>query len=212
MGLYKPGEIRLGEDDQIRLSQGPKPSFAEFLARVDNVNQHGKLAPMEFVAVTQEGEAVFSQPYVAGRSVRGTDADPALEKLGLRMLTDIGGVAAIGKVGEKYVLFDDLHGANVKQLPGGRVDIIDAINRDLDEQEVEDLRSLGRLPDQPKVSRDHQNLMRLPSFLIPLPPPRRLSRRRDSTVGPRKSSTARCRTLLLLNRSRRSFGTLPGGD
>ena len=154
MGLYKPGEIRLGEDDQIRLSQGPKPSFLEFLARVDNVNQHGKLAPMEFVAVTQEGEAVFSQPYVAGRSVRGTDADPALEKLGLRMLTDIGGVAAIGKVGNKYVLFDDLHGANVKQLPGGRVDVIDAINRDLDEQEVEDLRSLGRLPDQPKIIRE----------------------------------------------------------
>ena len=46
--------MRLDEDRKIRIEKGPQPSFEQFLARVDNVNNHGKLTPMELVGVMPE--------------------------------------------------------------------------------------------------------------------------------------------------------------
>ena len=152
-GLYIPGHIRLrpGERRDIGLEMGPKPSFEQFLARVNNVNNHGKLTPMEFAGVTGEGEAVFVQPFVRGQRVKEGEQEEALKKLDMKLLTQLGGTAAIGRVGNKYVLFDDLHQDNLRKLPGGRIEAIDVINRDLTQDEVDDLRQLDKLPELGEV-------------------------------------------------------------
>jgi hypothetical protein len=64
-----------------------------------------------------------------GRAVSETNAPFALNSVGLKIITQIGGTAAIGQVDDKLILFDDLHGRNVKVAPNGRVEVIDAINR-----------------------------------------------------------------------------------
>lgn len=148
-GAFVPGQLRLGGDNQIRISKGARPSFQEFLARVDRVNSQGSLTPMEFVATTTGGDAVFAQPYVSGIGVSDRNAASALKRLDLGMLTQIGGTAALGKVDGKWVLFDDLHSGNVRTAPGGKVEVIDAINRELTPDEVDDLGKLGKLPDVP---------------------------------------------------------------
>lgn len=148
-GAYVPGEIRLGGDNQIRVAPGPRPSFQEFLSRIDRANSQGSIMPMEFVATTDAGDAVFAQPYFAGRGVSARNAEAALKRLDLGMLTQIGGTAALGKIDGKGVLFDDLHSRNLQTAPGGRVEVIDAINRELTPDEVDDLQELGKLPDVP---------------------------------------------------------------
>jgi hypothetical protein len=58
----------------------------------------------------------------------------------------MGGTAALGQVDDKLILFDDLHGRNVKVAPNGRVEVIDAINRELTFEEVKNLREWRKLP------------------------------------------------------------------
>ena len=123
--------MRMGEDGQIRIAAGPPPTFQEFLGRMARTNAAGDLTPTEFIAVTPDGYAVFGQPFVTGRAVSDKNASFALDSVGLKLITQMGGTAAVGQVDDKLVLFDDLHGRNVKVAPNGRVEVIDAINREL---------------------------------------------------------------------------------
>ena len=101
------------------------------LGRMARTNAAGNLTPTEFAAVTPDGYSVFGQPFVTGRAVSERNAPFALDSVGLKIITQIGGTAAVGQVDDKLILFDDLHGRNVKVAPNGRVEVIDAINREL---------------------------------------------------------------------------------
>ena len=120
-GAFVPGQMRMGGDGQIRIAAGPPPTFQEFLGRMARTNGAGDLTPTEFIAVTPDGYAVFGQPFVTGRSVSEKNTLFALERVGLSVITQMGGTAALGRVNGKLVLFDDLHGRNVKIAPNGRV-------------------------------------------------------------------------------------------
>jgi hypothetical protein len=152
-GAFVPGTLRRGEEGQIRMSAGPRPSFAEFLSRMARSNAQELITPMEFVAVTPDGYAVFAQPFIAGRGVTDRNAPSALEQLGLHVITHKGGVGAIGKVNGKWVWFDDLHSGNIKVAPGGIVEVIDAINRELTPEEIHLLEAWGKIPKVP--DREH---------------------------------------------------------
>ena len=145
-GAYVPGKMRLAEDGQIRIAAGPRPTFQEFLARMARTNAAENLTPTEFAAVTPDGYSVFGQPFITGRAVSETNAPFALDSVGLKIITQIGGTAAVGQVDDKLILFDDLHGRNVKVAPNGRVEVIDAINRELTFEEVKKLSEWRKLP------------------------------------------------------------------
>jgi hypothetical protein len=145
-GAFVPGQMRKAEDGQIRVAAGARPTFVEFLERMARTNAAGKLTPTEFAAVTPDGYAVFAQPFVMGRAVSERNASFALDSVGLKMITQMGGTAAVGLVNDMLVLFDDLHGRNVKVAPNGRVEVIDAINRELTSGEVKKLREWRKLP------------------------------------------------------------------
>jgi hypothetical protein len=68
--------------------------------------------------------------------VNEKNASFALDRVGL-VITQMGGTGAVGRVKDKPVLFDDLHGRNIKVAPNGRVEVVDAINRELTREEVE---------------------------------------------------------------------------
>jgi hypothetical protein len=46
--------MRLGQDGQIRVAAGPRPTFLEFLGRMARTNAAGNLTPTEFAAVTPD--------------------------------------------------------------------------------------------------------------------------------------------------------------
>ena len=146
VGAFVPDKMRLGGDGQIRVAAGPRPTFLEFLGRMARTNAAKNLTPTEFAAVTPDGYSVFGQPFVTGRAVSETNAPFALNSVGLKIITQIGGTAALGQVDDKLILFDDLHGRNVKVAPNGRVEVIDAINRELTFEEVKKLREWRKLP------------------------------------------------------------------
>ncbi|MGA7214999.1 MAG: hypothetical protein WBX20_12390 [Terrimicrobiaceae bacterium] len=145
-GAFVPDKMRLGGDGHIRVAAGPRPTFLEFLERMARTNAAEDLTPTEFVAVTPDGYAVFGQPFVMGRAVSDKNASFALDSVGLKLITQMGGTAAVGQVDDKLVLFDDLHGRNVKVAPNGRVEVIDAINRELTSGEVKKLSEWRKLP------------------------------------------------------------------
>ena len=145
-GAFVPGQMRLAADGQVRVAAGPRPTFLEFLERMARTNAAEDLTPTEFAAVTPDGYAVFGQPFVTGRAVSDKNASFALDSVGLKLITQMGGTAAVGQVDDKLVLFDDLHGRNVKVAPNGRVEVIDAINRELTSGEVKKLREWRKLP------------------------------------------------------------------
>ena len=117
-GGLRPRTMRLDEDDSIRVEMGPKPSFEQFLNRVENVNNHGKIDP-DGVRWGDAGRLCGLLPAFRGwaKGARRARSRKLSKRLDMKMLTDIGGIAAIGKVGDKYVLFDDLHQDNVQESP-----------------------------------------------------------------------------------------------
>jgi len=147
-GAFVPGQMRMGGDGQIRIAAGPRPTFLELLGRMARTNAAGNLTPTEFAAVTPDGYSVFGQPFVTGRAVSEKNAPFALDSVGLRIITQMGGTAAVGKIDAKLVIFDDLHGRNVKVAPNGRVEVIDAINRELTSREAKKLWEWRKLPEQ----------------------------------------------------------------
>jgi hypothetical protein len=145
LGGYVPGQLSLRRDGEVVPAQGDPPTFMDFLERMERSNSHG-LTPAEFAAVTPEGDTVFVQPFIAGRGVTPKNIRAALARAGIHLLSEMGGIAGIGRVDGRWVLFDDLHKGNVRTLPGGRIEIIDANNRELDSYEVADLTQLGKMP------------------------------------------------------------------
>ena len=118
---------------------------------MERANTH-RLTPHELVAVTPEGQLVFAQPYVEGRGVTQKNLPAALARAGVHFLSDLGATSGVAKLEDgRWVVYDDLHPGNVRTMPGGRVEIIDANNRELDQYEINDLHQLGKMPmEKPK--------------------------------------------------------------
>ena len=146
-GAYVPGELSLGADKEIRVAMGPSPTLSQFFGRMERANSHGALTPHELSAITPEGWLVFSSPFVEGRGVTQKNLPAALARAGVHLLTEMGGTSGIAQLPDgRWVLYDDLHPGNVRTMPGGRVEIVDANNRELDSYEVADLTTLGKMP------------------------------------------------------------------
>ncbi|MFZ0708420.1 MAG: hypothetical protein WAM53_00115, partial [Terrimicrobiaceae bacterium] len=145
-GAYNPGQFRLDRGGDIRISMGDRPTVQDVLLRMERSNTHG-LTPNELIAVTPEGHMVFAQPFVEGRSVTQKNMKGALARAGVHLLSEMGATSGVAKLPDgRWVVYDDLHPGNVRTMPGGRVEIIDANSRELDPYEVADLQTLGKLP------------------------------------------------------------------
>ena len=113
---------------------------------MERANSHG-LTPHELTAVTPEGQLVFASPYVEGRGVTQKNLPAALARAGVHFLSDLGATSGVAKLDDgRWVVYDDLHPGNVRTMPGGRVEVIDANNRELDQYEIDDLHKLGKMP------------------------------------------------------------------
>lgn len=146
-GAYVPGQLSLGADREIRISRGAKPTLSDFLGRMERSNSHGALTPHELSGITEDGRLVFTSPFVEGRGVTQKNMRGALARAGVHFLTEMGGTSGVAKLPDgRWVLYDDLHPGNVRTMPGGRVEIVDANNRELDPHEVADLTQLEKMP------------------------------------------------------------------
>ena len=128
-----PKDIRIrAADDTVVIASEKDPSLLEFLRAVAISNVQGNAVFTEIAGVTEDGDVILKQPYIKGLTPTDNFEDPegfreALRDLGLSMLSDIGAVSAVGKVGNRYALFDDLHGENVMRDKNGRAQLIDAL-------------------------------------------------------------------------------------
>ena len=128
-----PQDIRIrAADDTVVIASEKNPSLLEFLRAVAISNVQGSAVFTEVAGVTEDGDVILKQPYIKGLTPTDNFEDPegfreALRDLGLSMLSDIGAVSAVGKVGNRYALFDDLHGENVMRDKNGRAQLVDAL-------------------------------------------------------------------------------------
>lgn len=128
-----PQDIRIrAADDTVVIASEKNPSLLEFLRAVAISNVQGNAVFTEVAGVTEDGDVILKQPYIKGLTPTDNFEDPegfreALRDLGLSMLSDIGAVSAVGKVGDRYALFDDLHGENVMRDKNGRAQLVDAL-------------------------------------------------------------------------------------
>jgi hypothetical protein len=128
-----PKDIRIrAADDTVVIASEKDPSLLEFLRAVAISNVQGNAVFTEIAGVTEDGDVILKQPYIKGLTPTDNFEDPegfreALRDLGLSMLSDIGAVSAVGKVGNRYALFDDLHGENVMRDKNGRAQLVDAL-------------------------------------------------------------------------------------
>ena len=128
-----PKNIRIrAADDTVVIASEKNPSLLEFLRAVAISNAQGNAVFTEIAGVTEDGDVILKQPYIKGLTPTDNFDNPedfreALRDLGLSMLSDIGAVSAVGKVGTRYALFDDLHGENVMRDKNGRAQLVDAL-------------------------------------------------------------------------------------
>lgn len=128
-----PKDIRIrAADDTVVIASEKNPSLLEFLRAVAISNVQGNAVFTEIAGVTEDGDVILKQPYIKGLKPTDNFDNPedfreALRDLGLSMLSDIGAVSAVGKVGTRYALFDDLHGENVMRDKNGRAQLVDAL-------------------------------------------------------------------------------------
>ena len=128
-----PKNIRIrAADDTVVIASEKNPSLLEFLRAVAISNVQGNAVFTEIAGVTEDGDVILKQPYIKGLTPTDNFDNPedfreALRDLGLSMLSDIGAVSAVGKVGTRYALFDDLHGENVMRDKNGRAQLVDAL-------------------------------------------------------------------------------------
>jgi hypothetical protein len=151
-GGYAVGDMRLRSDGDIGISEGHRHTVPIFLKRMANTVAHEGLTPQELVAVTPNLQLVFAQPYIEGRETTKKSLKAALARAGVHFLSDKGAVSGVAQLPDgRWILYDDLHEQNVRTLPGGRVEIIDANNREMTQDEVDDLETLGKLrpPEKP---------------------------------------------------------------
>ena len=119
-------------DDTVVITSEKGPSLLDILRAVAISNAQGNAVFTEIAGVTEGRDVILKQPYIKGLTPTDNFEDPeglreALRDLGLSMLSDIGGISAVGKVGERYALFDDLHGENVMRDKNGRAQLVDAL-------------------------------------------------------------------------------------
>ena len=107
----------------------PASHLPEFLERMARTNAAEDLTPTEFAAVTRM-DMSFSDSLCYGRAVSDKNASLCSRSVGLKLITQMGGTAAVGQVDDKLVL-SMICTRNVKVAPNGRVEVIDAINREL---------------------------------------------------------------------------------
>jgi hypothetical protein len=144
---YVPGRLSLGADKEIRVAAGARPTISDLLGRMERSNSQGALTPHELSGITPDGRLVFTSPFVEGREVSQKNMRGALARAGVHLLTEMGGTSGVAKLDDgRWVLYDDLHPGNVRTMPGGRVEIVDANNRELDPHEVADLTQLEKMP------------------------------------------------------------------
>jgi hypothetical protein len=128
-----PKDLRIrAADDTVVIASEKDPSLIEFLRAIAISNVQGNAVFTEIAGVTEDGDVILKQPYIKGLTPTDNFEDPegfreALRDLGLSMLSDIGAVSAVGKVGDRYALFDDLHGENVMRDKNGRAQLVDAL-------------------------------------------------------------------------------------
>jgi hypothetical protein len=128
-----PKDLRIrAADDTVVIASEKDPSLIEFLRAIAISNVQGNAVFTEIAGVTEDGDVILKQPYIKGLTPTDNFEDPegfreALRDLGLSMLSDIGAVSAVGKVGNRYALFDDLHGENVMRDKNGRAQLVDAL-------------------------------------------------------------------------------------
>ena len=154
-GGYAIGDMRLRSDGDIGISEGDRHTIPYFLKRMANTAAHEGLTPQELVAVTPNRQLVFAQPFVEGRETSPRNLKAALARAGIHFLSDKGAISGVAQLPDgRWILYDDLHQQNVRTLPGGRVEIIDANNREMTQDEVDDLEELGKLrpPERPTVA------------------------------------------------------------
>ena len=128
-----PKDVRIrAADDTVVINGEKNPPLLEFLRAVAISNAQSNAVFTEIAGVTQDGDIILKQPYIKGLKPTDIFDNPedfreALRDLGLSMLSDIGAVSAVGKVGTRYALFDDLHGENVMRDKNGRAQLVDAL-------------------------------------------------------------------------------------
>lgn len=125
-------------------------TLVQHLFRYAHQNRHGGFVWTELVGLTESGDLVTKQPYVAGlrpyfamaAAMRGELKDAELEVvreammgLGLAPLATpsvlLGSFAAVGRAGRTPIMVDDLHGLNIMRDEAGRPFIVDAVTRTL---------------------------------------------------------------------------------
>jgi len=130
---FIPGNMRIvPSTDTIAVEGDRTHPVVQLLDAIDLSNRHGSPVFTEVAAVTEEGDLVLKQPYVEGIVDTEPFSDPAdyaaaLRELNLQQVSTIGGSAAISRVGNDWVLFDDLHGANVVRDGEGRAALVDSL-------------------------------------------------------------------------------------
>jgi len=119
-----PKEIRhRKEDDQILVGGCQKHSLLDCLNAIFIANKHGYCLTTEIAGFTEYQAVVLKQPYIqglepiamfdeGGEKISESLQDSIL-KLNMSLVGDIGSPFAIGKVGSKLAIFDDLHGENI---------------------------------------------------------------------------------------------------
>ena len=164
---YVPGRLSLGADNEVRVAAGARPTMSDLFGRMERSNSQGALTPHELSGITPDGRLVFTSPFVEGREVSQKNMRGALARAGVHLLTEMGGTSGVAKLDDgRWVLYDDLHPGNVRTMPGGRVEIVDANNRELDPHEVADLTQLEKMPPEkppptraPKRSQKYDNAL-----------------------------------------------------
>lgn len=124
-------------DGGVRIVGEAIPTVLDLFERVRLGNAHGGPVFTEIAGVTPEGDVILKQPYVrGGETTDWLDAQMRLtEDVGLRPVSR-DEQAAVARVGDDLVLFEDLHEGNVLHLPTGELFIIDSPARVLSEEEA----------------------------------------------------------------------------
>lgn len=118
-------------DDVVVISGDREHALIELLRAVAISNAHGSPVFTEIAGVTEEGDLVLKQPFIRGFKHTDTQDEKEvaaiLKDLGLSQITDIGARAAIGRIGNRVAIFDDLHGANIGRDRNERPVLLDSL-------------------------------------------------------------------------------------
>jgi hypothetical protein len=134
---FIPGEVTVRPDGSIRVGAIQNVPAIEFLARLNRNNAQGRMVFTEPAGITTGGQLVLRQPLVSELQATTSGERPALaKKLGLTWLNAIPrNASTVGRVGDRLLLVDDLHEANLMKDSAGTPFIVDANSRFLSPNE-----------------------------------------------------------------------------